>query len=372
MDDEDKPIIIDAGSDSLQAGFAGDDLPQTIFPSIVGELINDDIEEEDLEIKDFYVGEDIDRYREYLTITTPISNGKVESWDHVEKMWQYCFDALEVDVEDHNVLITERPRGMKDYKEKAATILFESFDVPALYISLQPTLSLYASGRTTGISIDSGCGPTHIVPIYEGYALSHAGELLAIGGRDATKYMMQMLAEDRGFDATIPNAKKSIREMKESLCVVVNNFGDAIENNTEEQEYALPDGTMVTVGQELFKCPEVFFNPLIMDHDQEGVHSLTLSAIMKCDTDIRRDLWANIVLSGGNTLFTNFDTRLEAELSNIAPRVVKPHVNALSERLYSVWIGGSILSALSSFQEMWVEREDYDEYGANIVYQKCT
>ena len=86
------------------------------------------------------------------------------------------------------VLLTEAPLNPTRNRESAAQVLFEKFNVPALFISPQATLSLYASGRTTGVVVDVGEGVAHTVPIYEGYALTHAITRMDVGGRDVTNY----------------------------------------------------------------------------------------------------------------------------------------------------------------------------------------
>ena len=92
---------------------------------------------------------------------------------------------------------------------------------------------------------------------------------------------------------------------------------------------------------------------------------------MKCDLDIRRDLYSNIVMSGGSTMFAGISERLAKELQGLAPAAMKVKVVAPPERKYSVWIGGSILSSLSTFQQMWISKAEYDESGPSIVHRKC-
>ena len=138
-----------------------------------------------------------------------------------------------------------------------------------------------------------------------------------------------------------------------------------------EKNYELPDGTVITVGAERFRCAEVLFQPNLIGKENDGIHKLAFQSIQKCDIDIRRDLYTNTVLSGGSTMFPNIDARLKKEMQLLAPASVKCKIVAPAERKYSVWIGGSILSSLSSFQEMWITRNEYDELGPAIVHRKC-
>jgi len=294
----------------------------------------------------------------------------------MEKVWNYTFfDALRIEPEEHAVLVTEAPMNPKKNRERMVEMLFEKFSVPACYIVIQAVMSLYSYGKTTGCVVDSGDGVTHTVPVYEGYSCPHAIQRLDLAGRDLSGYMERVLF-DSGYNMTSSSEKDIVKSMKESHCYVADDYEAELKKAKEqpmelEKVYTLPDGNTVNLCAERFRVPEVLFDPSICGRELMGIHEATYKCIQTCDIDLRRDLYKNIVLSGGNTLFPGIGERLTREIKALAPAKIDVKVVASPQRRYLVWMGASVVAGLSTFHKMLIWKADYDEVGPNIVHQKC-
>ncbi|PAA64098.1 hypothetical protein BOX15_Mlig011243g2 [Macrostomum lignano] len=317
-----QPIVIDNGSGVIKAGFAGDQVPKYIFSNFIGRPKHVRVMAGGLE-GDVFIGPKAEEHRGLLSIRYPMEHGIVRSWDDMEKIWQYIYskDQLNTYSEEHPVLLTEAPLNPRKNREKTAEIFFETLGVPGLFMSMQAVLSLYATGRTTGVVLDSGDGVTHAVPIYEGFALQHAVMRTDIAGRDVTRYL-QLLLRKEGACFHTSAELEIVRQVKERACYVSANPVTEEKLDPERVTYSLPDGSQLEVNAAAFRAPELLFRPELVGEEWEGIHEVLAYSIQRSDMDLRRLLYANIVVSGGSTLFRGFGDRLLAELKRLVPRTI--------------------------------------------------
>jgi len=367
-----QPVVIDNGSGLIKAGFAGDDLPKCSFPAYVGRPKHVKIMAGAVE-GEYFIGHKAEDLRGLLKISYPISHGVVEEWDNMERIWTHIYaNELKVQSEEHPVLLTEAPLNPKRNREKLAELFFETFNVPALFISIQAVLALYASGRTTGVVLDSGDGVTHSVPVYEGFAIPHSITRIDVAGRDVTEYL-QLLLRKAGYNFHSSAEKEIVRSIKEQTCYV--SYNPSKEEDLENQKtnpyapYTLPDGNVIEVGPERFRAPEILFDPELIGQECIGIHQCLVNSIRRTDLDLRKTLFQSIVLSGGTTLLKGFGDRLLLEVKKLAPKDIRIRISAPPERKYSTWIGGSILASLATFKKIWISKEQYTE-DALVVHRK--
>ncbi|KAI0325065.1 Actin/actin-like protein [Cubamyces sp. BRFM 1775] len=366
-------VVIDNGSGVSKAGFSGDDVPRLTFPTIVGHPHHEGAMP-NMDWEDSYVGNDAqsESRRGILTVNGPIERGIVTNWDDMEKIWSHTYNELRVSPEEHPMLLTETPLNPKANREKMAQIMFETVNAPALFIAIQAVLSLYASGRTTGIVLDSGDGVTHAVPVHEGFPLPRTIVPLALAGRDITNFLMNGV-KDLGYPSLTTADRETIRDVKEKLCYVAFDWEQETRVAPQylflQKGYELPDGEVIAIGAQGFQAPEALFQPSLLGLEIVGIHKATHNSIEQCDVAIRSDLYRNVVLAGGTTMFPGLAERMQKELTALAPANTQVTIAAPSKRKYSAWLGGSILASLSTFQNLWCSKQKYDEFGPGIAHR---
>jgi actin-related protein len=356
------PCVIDMGSDTIQAGFGGDLRPKVEFRSVVSRGLAKS-----------YVGDDVLTRSDIVGMSFPIQHGKVTNWDQMEEVWHHTFRELRAAPEEQALLLTEAPCNPDRNREKTTQIMFETFNVPAMFLSPQTELALYASGRTAGFVVDVGHGHTNVAAVYEGYRQGAPEWFLprcAPAGADLSDYLLKILHEG-GFEYMEYSQKERdfiIRDIKENFCHTALDFDQELQRSDYgEQVYTLPDGKTFTLGNERFRCPELLFQPDIHGIERTGLAEVVHSAIQNQDLDERKDYYGNVVLVGGSSRFPAIADRMQKELTALAPSTMSEYIKIIAppERKYSVWIGGSIVASLSTLS--WISKEQYDESGPSIA-----
>ena len=361
-------VVVDNGSGLCKAGFSGDDAPCVTFASVVGRPRHDFVWV-GAQLRDTYVGDEAQSRRGVLAMRHPIEHGIITNWNDMEVLWRHTFRELHVTPEEHAVMLTDRPRGPRANPETVTQIMFDTFHVPKMHVAAQAVLSLYACGRNGGVVLDVGDGVTHAVAVYEGYATPHATVRLNVAGGDLTDFLVKLLSE-RGVTGVDREIVRGVKEV--ATRVGHDEIHAAHLCNTEpETTYELPDGRVVTLSHERFRCAEPLFRPSLLGVDEPGLPELAVNAVLRMDIELRAQLFGNVVLAGGSTMFEGFADRVAKEMTALAPASARIHVVAPPDRVHSAWVGGSILSSLSTFQERWISREEYDDAGPSIVHRKC-
>ncbi|XP_067824272.1 uncharacterized protein [Heptranchias perlo] len=375
-DDLYPPVVIDNGSGLIKAGLSGNHSPTYVFPSVVGRPKNTTVNVFGSSERGTYVGDEAQRKRSILHLIYPIQHGLIADWAEMEVLWRHTFEnELRIDIQEHPIVMTEPPNNPQKNREKTYEILFEEFQVPSLFLGIQAVLALHATGKVTGTVIDSGSAVTHVVPIFEGGALENITQRVYLGGQDLTEHMMRSLAENNSWSFTSKAGFDIIRNIKEKFCYVAFNFEAELQNfknNPEEikEEYELPDGQNMIITNQKFCCPEVIFKPFLLGKDIQNLPALAHSVIERCSEETRNDMYANIVLAGGNTMFKNMEQRFQQEVTDLAKPGTKVKVLASPNRNYLSWKGAAILSGLSNFHQMCVSHRDFEEFGATVLHRK--
>jgi len=423
-------LVLELGSGFAKAGYAGDDSPKAVFPSHIGYVENvrpvGGDQPVPMEVdgaapaptpKSWYVDMPIYEYRDHMEIKPTLVNGEIVDWEAAEQMYEHALHTrLQASTSQHPLLMVEQSFAASEQRTKMCEIMFEKFEAPAFFLSKDAVLSAFAAGRASGLVVDVGSGLSRITPVHDGYVLKKGITKNNLAGEAISKWMHRCITGKgtavRPHHSLVKEAKAPgeplsvlprllahetdsfrnwmtfdvVRDIKESLCHVSEvRFVEDNYEGTPPKVYELPDGSTVELAVDRFRIPEALLNPAFGDaevlaaaHSQEAGKAIGLvqmfnESVAKCDPDLRRDLFSNIILTGGGSLFDGLEVRVHNELAETLPsqkiKIVATGVNA--ERRFSAWIGGSILGSLGTFHQLWVSKAEYDEEGANLVEKRC-
>ncbi|XP_065366129.1 actin-5-like [Calliphora vicina] len=367
-------VIIDCGSNACKAGFSGDNKPRISIPTIVGRPKQGaDIRHRSQQ--DSYVGFEAQEKRAVLNLNTPIDRGIITNWDDMEEYFEYIFkEGIHLEPSGYGIILTETLNNPKRNREKLLELMLEKFHFKSFFLAPAPPLALYAYGFYTGVVLDSGEGQTHIVPVYEGYSMSHSTRYIPLGGKDINKMLENILAKKSNFAQFLQTSsdKEFLEHIKEQLCYVALDYQEELSKvTTNSKSYRLPDGNYIDLSTEQFSCTEILFEPTLLDVRTGGIHENIYRAVQLSDSSIRHLLYSHIVLSGGNTLFPGLQHRLANEMRLMSEPEATINIHAKSERKNAVFLGASLLSSLAKFKDMMITYPEYFESGPSIVNRKC-
>uniref|UniRef100_G1M8Z2 Actin related protein 3 n=1 Tax=Ailuropoda melanoleuca TaxID=9646 RepID=G1M8Z2_AILME len=406
--------VVDCGTGYTKLGYAGNTEPQFIIPSCIAikesAKVGDQAQRrvmKGVDDLDFFIGDEAIEKPTYAT-KWPIRHGIVEDWDLMERfMEQVIFKYLRAEPEDHYFLLTEPPLNTPENREYTAEIMFESFNVPGLYIAVQAVLALAASWTSrqvgertlTGTVIDSGDGVTHVIPVAEGYVIGSCIKHIPIAGRDIT-YFIQQLLRDREVGIPPEQSLETAKAVKGFFHSSKERYSYVCPDLVKEFNKYDTDGSKwikqytginaiskkefsIDVGYERFLGPEIFFHPEFANPDfTQPISEVVDEVIQNCPIDVRRPLYKNIVLSGGSTMFRDFGRRLQRDLKRtvdarlklseelsggrLKPKPIDVQVITHHMQRYAVWFGGSMLASTPEFYQVCHTKKDYEEIGPSI------
>merc|ERR1712226_1597 len=397
--------VVDVGTGYTKLGYSRNWDPQFIIPSAMAikesASVTSNRTYKGLDDLDFTIGNEAIDKPNYAT-KWPVSQGQINDWDLWERyMEQIIFKYMRAEPEDHSFLLTEPPLNEPENREYTAEIMFETFNVPSLYIAVQAVLALAASWRgqeenkrsLTGTVIDSGAGVTHVIPVYEGYVIGSSIKHIPIAGRSITAFV-QTLLKNRGEPIPASQAREVAEKIKENYCYVCPNVAkefDKYSHNPEKyiKEFQSFDKRtkqefLVDVGFERFLGPEIFFSPEWSNPDYTTpLPEVVDTVIQSCPIDSRRSLYNNIVLSGGSTMFKAFDKRLNKTIKKFTNRRldysaqqsggtrgsdIDVNVRSHKYQKYAVWFGGSLVADMPAYHTHYVKtKAEYEEVGPSIM-----
>ncbi|KAJ8543374.1 hypothetical protein K7X08_005897 [Anisodus acutangulus] len=382
--DEVSAIVIDLGSHTCKAGYAGEDAPIALFPSVVGSIDQMEVDNPDNPGDNSGSAPDSkSKAKQKLYVISPIKDGMVVDWDIVENIWDHAFrDCLLIDPKEHPMLLAEPCSNTQQQREKAAEITFKKYQVPALFLAKNAAVATSPIGGE--ILID---------------CLIKSLELKGITIKPRYSFKRKEIrpGEFQIVDLEFPNTTESYKlycqrtiasDIKECVSRAPDTPYDDSSYSNIPTSYELPDGQTIEVGADRFKIPDILFNPSLVQTipgmesfaetaaSLRGLPQMVIESINKCNVDIRRELFSSILLAGGTASMQQLKERLEKDLLEESPQAARVKVLAsgnATERRFSVWIVGSILASLGSFQQMWFSKSE-SAYAAvpTIVFSLLT
>ncbi|KAJ7781456.1 actin-related protein Arp4p [Mycena metata] len=427
--DEVSALVIDIGTSSVRAGYAGDDAPKAVIPTTFGfHRAPPDADSAMPDAADptrsgtgkftkMYMGQyGPSVWREGMEVTNPLTDGLVHDFEPVAALMRHAVvDVMRCNPTEHPILVTEPAWNTPANRERMAEIMFEEFQVPAFYIANTGVLNAFAAGKGSALVIDVGQTIASVTPIVDGFVLrkglvysslpqlvhAHARHTLVTptvqrrGGIDLYPHQLitnkmpvevgapprYTLREDRVKGTTeswrMWYEAREVDEWSQSVAgVLEQGWNDQAAASRPPRQYEFPTGYNAWFTSERYSVGEQFFwhSPQLMASNAglpKTIPALISESLRACDPELRQVLVGNVVLTGGGSLFAGFGDRLSSELARSFPHVKIHSPGNPVERRYGGWLGGSVLASLGTFHQLWISKEEWTEHGKAIVGQRC-
>ncbi|OBZ82440.1 Actin-like protein 6A [Choanephora cucurbitarum] len=312
--DEVNALVLDIGTSTTRAGYAGEDTPRVMFPTSVGYIDTPSIESdgdtlmtdstENKKKRNYFIGDNkINKFRSQMEITHPLQDGLVNDWDAYEAIWHATFDdMLRIRPEEHPLLCTEPAWNTKENREKTIELAFEKFEFPAFYLVPDAVMTAFSVGRATALVLDSGAGVTSAVPVYDGFVLNRGVLHQPLAGNRLAEKIQEQLKAELNYTIT-PRFKiakkkpveldqqpelelnaceglresfeqdqilKIINEYKETVCQLSDvTYDEGLLSSRPKMLFEFPDGYQHQFGIERYRVSELLFQPN-MNQQQKG------------------------------------------------------------------------------------------------------
>ncbi|KAF7331924.1 hypothetical protein MKEN_00072700 [Mycena kentingensis (nom. inval.)] len=430
--DEVGALVVDIGSSSLRAGYAGDDTPKAVIPSTYGYLQTPQEETPMVDAPDaanpfprkpakMFLGQyGPSVWRDGMQVGNPMQGGLISEFEPVVALVRHAIeDVMRCNPAEHPILVTEPAWNTPQNRERMAEIMFEELEVPAFYISNTAVLNAFAAGKGTAVVIDVGQKMASVTPIVDGFVMRkglmyssipefvhwHAAATL----RNPTSHRPsidlfphQLIAAKNPVDAgALPQfalrqdrlkgttdswrfwaEAREVEEWIQSVAGVLDHgWNDQYVNTKPHRQYEFPTGYAGWFGPERYLVGEQFFHVgsgaaeawarQTNTPAPKTIPSLITEALRATDQDLRQVLVGNVVLTGGGSLFAGFSDRLHSDLARQYPHVKIHAPGNPIERRYGGWLGGSVLGSLGTFHQLWISKEEWSEHGRAIISQRC-
>ncbi|KAF5393837.1 hypothetical protein D9757_000209 [Collybiopsis confluens] len=374
--DEVSALVIDIGSSSLRAGYAGDDTPKAIIPTSYGYISppassgegdvtmgEEGVQEYTGKAKSFFGHSGPSVWRKNMEIGNPIVDGL--NFAPIPALIRHALDdVMRCSAAEHPVLVTEPSWNTPANRERMAEIMFEEFQVPAFYIANTSVLNTFAAGKGSALVIDIGQSMTSVVPVVDGPSPAR---------QSIDLYPYQLISSKQAVESNAP-PRFTLRE--DRVAGTTQTWREWLVQHRQPKQYEFPTGYNTWFGPERYGVGENFFHhspQLVAGNANVPKHipGLITDSLRACDPELRQVLISNVVLTGGGSLFSGLGDRLAAELARSFPHFKIHAPGNPVERRYGGWLGGSILASLGTFHQLWISREEWQEHGKNIVGQRC-